>query len=151
MNDENLMPITQVNSRRTREQHARDSQKGGRASGESRRRKANIRKAVNAALLDKHMSLNGKELTGEELVAAALLIAAADPNNRNQVGAARLIIQLIEQDKSAADAKEQKARIEKLKAETQRAEQDPAGTYVAGDDPISQAIKGEFGNAWTDQ
>lgn len=149
MNDENLKG--KGFHERTASEQREIAQKGGRASGESRRRKANIRKAINAALLDKHMSLGGEELTGEELVAAALLISAADPNNRNQVAAARLIVQLIDQDKSAADVKEQKARIEKMKAETQRAEQDPAGTYTAGDDPISQAIKGEFGNAWTDQ
>ena len=33
----NLMPIQEVNSKRTREQHAADSAKGGRASGKTRR------------------------------------------------------------------------------------------------------------------
>lgn len=97
MNDENLMPITQVNSRRTREQHSRDSQKGGKASG-----------------------------------------------NRNQIGAARIILQLIGEDKSPLDEKEQKARIEKLKAETRKTEQDPESSYAAGDDPITAALKAEY-------
>jgi hypothetical protein len=138
VNDENLKPL----NKRTKSEQREIARKGGKASGESRRRKANLRKAVNAALLDKHMSLNGKELTGEELLAAALFISASDPNNRNQVGAAKLIVQLIDQDKSAADVKEQKARIEKLKADARRTE--TAGDYAAGDDPISAAIKGEF-------
>ena len=37
-NEQNLMPIGQLNSRRTREQHSKDSQKGGQKSGEVRRR-----------------------------------------------------------------------------------------------------------------
>lgn len=36
-NEQNLMPIAEVNSRRTREQHSEDSRKGGVRSGEVRR------------------------------------------------------------------------------------------------------------------
>ena len=36
-NEQNLMPIEQVNSRRTREEHSEDSKKGGQKSGEVRR------------------------------------------------------------------------------------------------------------------
>lgn len=38
-NEQNLMPIQEVNSRRSREQHSEDSRKGGIASGEARRKK----------------------------------------------------------------------------------------------------------------
>lgn len=38
-NEKNLMPIEEVNSRRTREEHSRDSQKGGKRSGEVRRQR----------------------------------------------------------------------------------------------------------------
>lgn len=37
------MPIEEVNSRRTREQHSADSRKGGIASGEARRRKKTLK------------------------------------------------------------------------------------------------------------
>ena len=38
-NERNLIPIEQVNSRRTREEHSEDSAKGGRKSGEVRRKR----------------------------------------------------------------------------------------------------------------
>lgn len=37
--EDNLMPIQEVNSRRTREQHSEDSRRAGKASGEARRKK----------------------------------------------------------------------------------------------------------------
>lgn len=45
-NEQNLMPIREVNSRRTPEQHSRDSRKGGIQSGISRRRKKTLREAA---------------------------------------------------------------------------------------------------------
>ena len=45
-NEQNLMPIEEVNSRRTREQHSEDSRKAGIASGVSRRRKKSLREAA---------------------------------------------------------------------------------------------------------
>ena len=46
MNESNLMPIKEVNSRRTREQHSADSRKGGIASGEARRRKKTLKEEL---------------------------------------------------------------------------------------------------------
>ena len=45
------MPIEEVNSRRTREEHSKDSQKAGIASGKARREKKTIQKIL-AELLD---------------------------------------------------------------------------------------------------
>lgn len=45
-NEQNLMPIAEVNSRRTREQHSEDSRRAGIASGVSRRRKKSLREAA---------------------------------------------------------------------------------------------------------
>lgn len=45
-NEKNLMPIEEVNSRRTREQHSEDSRRAGIASGVSRRRKKSLREAA---------------------------------------------------------------------------------------------------------
>ena len=44
--NENLMPIQEVNSRRTREQHSADSRKGGIASGEARRRRKTLKEEL---------------------------------------------------------------------------------------------------------
>lgn len=45
-NTENLMPIQEVNSRRTREQHSEDSRKAGKASGAARRRKRDMAETI---------------------------------------------------------------------------------------------------------
>lgn len=50
MNERNLMPIEEVNSRRTREQHSRDSRKAGIASGEARRRKKTLKEQMEMLL-----------------------------------------------------------------------------------------------------
>ena len=49
-NEKNLMPIQEVNSNRTREQHSEDSRKGGVASGVSRRRKRSLKEAADIYL-----------------------------------------------------------------------------------------------------
>ena len=49
-NEKNLMPIQEVNSNRTREQHSEDSRKGGVASGVSRRRKKSLKEAADLYL-----------------------------------------------------------------------------------------------------
>lgn len=45
-NEQNLMPIQEVNSRRTPEQHSADSRKAGIASGKARKRKATFKNAI---------------------------------------------------------------------------------------------------------
>ena len=49
-NEKNLMPIQEVNSNRTREQHSEDSRKAGIASGVSRRRKRSLKEAADLFL-----------------------------------------------------------------------------------------------------
>ena len=49
-NEGNLMPIQEVNSRRTPEQHSADSRKAGIASGVARRRKRSMREAADLYL-----------------------------------------------------------------------------------------------------
>lgn len=46
----NLMPIEQVNSNRTPEQHSRDSRKAGIASGEARRKRKTFKEAIKLLL-----------------------------------------------------------------------------------------------------
>ena len=49
-NEQNLIPIEEVNSRRSREEHSEDSRKGGIASGVSRRRKRSLKEAADLFL-----------------------------------------------------------------------------------------------------
>lgn len=60
-NLENLMPIQEVNSRRTREQHSADSRKAGKASGEARRRKRDMAETIKF-LMDLPVGTNQKAL-----------------------------------------------------------------------------------------
>lgn len=50
-NEQNLIPIEQVNSRRTREEHSRDSRKGGQKSGEVRRQRKAMKEQMEMLLV----------------------------------------------------------------------------------------------------
>jgi hypothetical protein len=81
-NKKNLMPIEEVNSRRTREQHSADSRKAGKASGVARREKKALKETLEMLLrmpvedgslddIDKIKSfgaLNGKNVSVQEAV-----------------------------------------------------------------------------------
>ena len=81
-NKKNLMPIEEVNSRRTREQHSADSRKAGKASGVARREKKALKETLDMLLrmpvedgslddIDKIKSfgaLNGKNVSVQEAV-----------------------------------------------------------------------------------
>ncbi len=60
-NKQNLMPIEQVNSRRSREEHSKDSSNGGKKSGEVRRKKRLMKETMNMLL-----SLDLPESEGKE-------------------------------------------------------------------------------------
>lgn len=60
---DNLMPIQEVNSRRTREQHSEDSKRAGIASGEARRRKKTMQELAKHIL---SMSLTNGEVNSIE-------------------------------------------------------------------------------------
>lgn len=49
-NEQNLMSIQEVNSRRSREEHSEDSRKGGIESGKARRRKRSLKEAADLFL-----------------------------------------------------------------------------------------------------
>ena len=86
-NEQNLMSVEELNSRRTPEQHSEDSKKGGKASGVARRRKKEMRERLEILLslpikdgkgaeIEKIKSfgaIKGKNITVED----AILIAIA--------------------------------------------------------------------------
>lgn len=49
-NEKNLIPIEEVNSRRTREEHSKDSKKGGQKSGEVRRKRKAMKEQMEMLL-----------------------------------------------------------------------------------------------------
>lgn len=93
MAKENLMPIEEVNSNRTREQHSADSRKGGIRSGEVRREKATM-KATLEMLLNE---TNKKGRTYRELSTLGLIKGAIEGKAENYKTIVQLLGELQEQ------------------------------------------------------
>lgn len=91
--EDNLMPIEEVNSNRTREQHSADSRKGGIASGEARREKATMKKTLEMLLNEK----NNKGKTYRELTTLGLIKGAVDGKAENYKTIVQLLGELQEQ------------------------------------------------------
>lgn len=98
MAKENLMPIEEVNSNRTREQHSADSRKGGIRSGEVRREKATM-KATLEMLLDQVANIkdNENKLTYRQLTTLGLLKGAIEGKAENYKTIVQLLGELQEQ------------------------------------------------------
>lgn len=97
-NEENLMSIDEVNSRRTREQHSNDSRKAGQASGKARREKKAMRELAQAILsmpvkkgkktagIDKAKAVEdlvGKNLTVQEVALLKIAQSAMRGNTKD--------------------------------------------------------------------
>lgn len=91
-NEKNLMPIEEVNSRRTREEHSEDSRKAGKASGKARRRKKSLKQKMQLLLSLPPTDTDRTELTimgvdpddmdNEMVLVKALFIAAAEGDTK---------------------------------------------------------------------
>lgn len=141
-NNENLMPIEIVNSRRTREQHSEDSRKAGRISGEARRRKAALRDTMNRLLtmkveveeLSDVLRADGGDSTYEEVITMAMIQQAM----LGDVKAYKAIMQVVGQtDKSEEDLEEQRIRTDRAK----RARDQEVGDTDASDENIQNFLK----------
>ena len=109
-NEQNLMPIKEVNSRRSREQHSADSSKGGKKSAASRKEKADLRKIAQQVLDGTYTDINGTKKTGRELVLNGI-VANLSPKSKNWGKAMDLLVKLLGYDKSIEE-------IELVKAQT---------------------------------
>lgn len=105
---ENLIPVTAETARER-------GKKGGIASGAARRRKAGLRKAMQALLTSKgSVTVDGEEVTYEEALCLAMVTEALG-GGRNNVAAFNAIRQVMTGEE---EAEERKARIRKIRAET---------------------------------
>ena len=101
MNDENLKPF----SERTESEKREITRKGGIASGKARRKKADIKKALQSILDETYTDENGEKFTGEDRLAMTLYKVATDKKHRQCIQAQRLIYELTGQDKTPEDRK----------------------------------------------
>ena len=110
-NEKNLMPIQEVNSNRTREQHSEDSRKGGIASGISRRRKRSLKEAADLYLSlpvsDRKMwnkisrrGVDPEDIDNQMAMIIGLTIAATAGDAK----AAKVIVDLLGEDAHSEEA-----------------------------------------------
>lgn len=77
--EENLIPF----SERSKEEARENGRKGGINSGKSRRRKADLRKAIQIMATTEITDKKGKQATGIEIAIQGLITNLANPNSRN--------------------------------------------------------------------
>lgn len=138
-NYENLVPFT---SDQSREEAAKNGRKGGIASGESRRRKADLRKTMNRLLtmevevpeLSDVLKADGVNSTYEDVITMAMIKQASMGN----VLAYKAIMSTVGQtDKSEADLEEQRIRTDRAK----RARDQEVGDTDSGNENIQSFLK----------
>jgi hypothetical protein len=115
-NEQNLMPISEVNSRRTREEHSNDSKKAGVNSGKARKRKADLRRMAQEVLDGTYKDRRGNEITGEEAVIRGLVANLTDPQGKNWGKAMDLLVTLLGANKSREEKQQIKAQTALTKA-----------------------------------
>ena len=110
-NEKNLMPIQEVNSNRTREQHSEDSRKGGIASGISRRRKRSLKEAADLYLSlpvsDRKMwnKISNRGVDPEDIDnQMAMIIGLTMAATAGDAKAAKVIVDLLGEDAHSGEA-----------------------------------------------
>lgn len=108
MNEENLKPEAHKLT-------VEEQSKGGQASGKARRKKADMRDAVQA-ILDGEYKSDGAKITGAEAMAKKLFALALEKNGKQNIAAMKLIVELTSQNSNALIDKKTKAEIKLLEA-----------------------------------
>ena len=114
-----------------------EQKRGGKASGEARRRKANLRKAFREAMETTYHGKDGRELTGEEIVIQAIMANLADPKARNFGKSLEAAMTLLGAKESDTDEKIKKAQLEILKAQAENVKNGTGNT-----EPVNIIIDG---------
>ena len=141
---ENIVPYRFRSADEARE----SGRKGGKASGEARRRKADFRKALNAILTSKvyhpdwtpFLEAQGIDSTVEAVVNAAMIAEAMRGNVKAYEAIARYSGQ---SDRTEADQEEQRVRTAAAKAKGGQED-----TEEEQDDGFMDALKGSASEDW---
>ena len=92
-NEENLIP----QNKRTKSEQRKIAQKGGVASGEARRKKADLRRVLEEAINGTY-KVGDEEMTGAEALISSLMATACDSKSRSSVAAFNVIAKMLGQD-----------------------------------------------------
>lgn len=115
-NEQNLIPIEQVNSRRSREEHRQDSAKGGVKSGEVRRQRKAMKEQLNLLLslpfnlkdskgrevkkMLAELGIDEEEIDNQMAMIISLWKTACTPGNKNQVTAFQEIRKVVQDEQT---------------------------------------------------
>lgn len=99
------------------EEQAITARKGGKKSGESRRKKADIKATVQDILNDEYSDKSGRKLSGVAVLVVNLFKIAADPKNKQCLTAMKMIFDIYnDKDKNKLLDQKTKAEIKLLEA-----------------------------------
>ena len=121
-NEENLIPFNE----RTEKEQREIQRRGGIASGKTRRKKANMKKTLEALLVSKvsnpQLSRVLKDMGFEDDYESALLLVALQKARKGSSRHMELISKIVNSEgaKDTLDKKEQKARIKSIELENKR-------------------------------
>lgn len=111
---DNLIPV------RTEAEAKAKGAKGGKASGETRRRKADVKKTITDILNNSYTTVNKdgsiSSVTGIEAIMINLFKMATDPKSRNSVQAIKLVLELYEGKQNRAEQRLLNAQIALVEA-----------------------------------
>lgn len=142
-NPENLIP----NPERSPKELSDMGKKGGIASGKARRRKADLRKAMQEAMQTMFTDSKGKEATGEEIVIAGIIANLSDPKARNWGKALEAMLLLTGQNMTKEQIAKIKAETELTKAKTKAISEGNSTEDFEDLSPLADLLRGgEDGN-----
>lgn len=118
-NEENLIPIEQVNSRRTREEHSKDSAKGGKKSGEVRRQRKAMKEQMEMLLslpfklkdskgndvADslESLGIDKENIDNQMAIIISLWKTAMNSNSSQQINAVKEIREIVKDEQTIQD------------------------------------------------
>lgn len=118
-NEQNLMPIEIVNSRRSREQHSEDSRKGGQKSGEVRRQRKAMREQMEMLLslpfkmkdsqgndiaeMLSELGIEKESIDNQMAMIISLWQTATNSKSAQQIQAVREIREIVQDEKNASN------------------------------------------------
>lgn len=127
---------------RTTEEQQEIARKGGIASGEARRRKADLRKAMQEALLSTWKDSKGNKATGQEIAINGILANLADPKARNWGKAVEIMMTLTGMSLTPEQVAKIKAETALTKAKTKSLESNSSSMADIEDlSPLADMLK----------
>lgn len=138
-NKDNLVPL----QNRTTEEQRKIAKSGGVASGVARRKKADLRKAMQEAMEATFTDKNGNKKTGQEIAIAGIIANLSDPSGRNWGKAFEMMAMLTGQSMTKDQVAKIKAETALTKAKTKALEQD-GGSMADIEDltPLADMLRG---------